>query len=210
MTDIPPPFVGGADSPRRDSAEEKAFQAPYAPAEEGAAVAEPAGPPASSEESPSALQSEEELDELYEEDLLPDMATEGEEIAVEGPMYDLEWPEEPAPEGRADFDESPDLGLDDAGAGDVGSAEPSASDAEMPDYLLGTDSDGSDVATEPRGKEGVADKESLAHLALTLQAGLHRESIRELVTELNVYPPEIAVPRAFAAGYLAARKEKET
>lgn len=208
MTDIPPPFVGGSDSPRRESAEEKAFQAPYAPAEGGAAEAGLAGP-ASSEES-AEVGSEADLDELYEEDLLPDMATEGEEIAVEGPMYDLEWPEEPEQETRPELDEPSDLVPDDAGAGDVMSAEPSATDTEMPDYLLGADSDGDKVATKPAGEEGIADRKAVAEWALTLQSGPHRDSIRDLVAELNVYPPEIAVPRAFAAGYLAARKEKET
>lgn len=209
MTDIPPPFVGGADSPRRDSAEDRAFQAPYAPADADAAEAEPAGP-ASSEESASELQSEEELDELYEEDLLPDMASEGEEIAIEGPMYDLEWPGNPEPERRVEFDGPADLEPGDVGGDEIVAAEPSASDTEMPDYLLGADSDDSEVATEQPGEKSVAGNEELADLAVTLQAGPHRESISDLVAELNVYPAEIAVPRAFAAGYLAARKEKET
>lgn len=217
MTDIPPPFVGGTDSPRRDADEEKAFQTPYSPTGGETAAAEPSGPEGGREAATEVdeAQAEAGSDELYEEDLLPDMATEGEEIAVEGPMYDLDWPEQPEPETPADPAEMAGLGpdLQDFGADEVVAAEPAeeppAGDSTMPDYLLGPDSGEEEVTTEPTGDENSQPKEELVELAATLKAGAFGQSIRDLVEELNVYPPDIAVPRAFAAGYLAARKEKE-
>jgi hypothetical protein len=215
VTNIPPPFVGGTDSPRRDSDEEKALQTPYSPTREEAAASESVSAQGGQEE---AAETEEfraggEADELYEEDLLPDMATEGEEIAIEGPMYDLDWPEQPEPETPAEGSEPADIGSDLQDFAPVETVvaeptEPSAGDTEMPHYLLGPDSADAGVTTQP-GDENVQPKEELVDLAATLQAGALGQSIRDLVQELNVYPPDIAVPRAFAAGYLAASKEKE-
>lgn len=214
MTNIPPPFVGGTDSPRRDSDEEKALQAPYSPTEEATEPAESVGPEGGQA---TAAEAEAELDELYEEDLLPDMATEGEDIAVEGPMYDLEWPEQPEPETETETAPSEPAGfgpdLQDFGPDEAVAAEPAeespAGESEMPDYLLGPDSGEEEVTAEPPGDASVQSKQELLEMAATLKAGALGQSIRDLVEELNVYPPDIAVPRAFAAGYLAAKNEKE-
>lgn len=216
MTKIPPPFVGGTDTPHRGSDEETAFQTPYSPTREEAAPAEPVSPEGGNETAADADEppAEAEVDELYEEDLLPDMAAEGQEIAIEGPMYDLEWPEQPEPETATEPAEPAGYASDLQGfAADEAvatePAEPPADDTEMPHYLLGPDSGEEEVTAEPAGDESVQPKEELVELAATLQAGTLGQSIRELVEELNVYPPDIAVPRAFAAGYMAARKEKE-
>ena len=205
MPNIPTPFVGGTDSPRRGSDEEKALQPPYAPGWETAEAPAPTTDDKSGPERPIKV----EVSDLDEEDLLPDMSTEGEEIAIEGPTYDLEWPEETETEtstGPAEIvDSAPDADL----ATTPEPAEIAAGGTEMPDFLLGPDSGEAELAVEPASKEPALPKEALVELSLKLQEGNLGESIRALVADLSVYTPEIAVPRAFAAGYLAARKEEE-
>jgi len=205
VSNIPTPFVGGTDSPRRGSDEEKALQPPYAP---GWEAAEAAAPATDDRTGPERL-IKVEVSDLDEEDLLPDMSTEGEEIAIEGPTYDLEWPEETEAEtstGPAEIvDSAPDADLTTTPE----PAEIAAGGTEMPDFLLGPDSSEAGLAVEPASKEPAVPKEALVEMSLKLQEGVLGESIRALVADLSVYTLEIAVPRAFAAGYLAARKEEE-
>ncbi len=40
-------------------------------------------------------------------------------------------------------------------------------------------------------------------------SGVHADWVRTLIANLSPYDSEIAVPRAFAAGYLAGRAEEE-
>lgn len=211
MSNIPTPFVGGTDSPRRGSDEEKTLQPPFAPG--GEAFHEPgsAGPQTDDQiraEQPVRL----DVEELDEEDLLPDMSAEGEDIAIEGPTYDLEWPEGPEPETAPEVAETTDVAPEAEPAEDPArtgeSTEVASGGADMPDFLLGPDSGAAEDA-EPIGAETVSPKEELVEMAAKLQDGALGESIRVLIADLSVYTPEIAVPRAFAAGYLAAMKEEE-
>ncbi len=212
MSNIPTPFVGGTDSPRRGSDEEKGLQPPYAPGRD-AVTEDEAAAPMTDEQTDLEEPMPEVIDDLDEEDLLPDMSTEGEEIAIEGATYDLDWPEEPALETPSDdvgTTTEPEL----TPVADAPTmAEPSVAGerAEMPDFLLGPDSgdDAEPVADPVSDTPLVTSKEELVETALTLQKGALGGSIRALVADLSVYTTEIAVPRAFAAGYLAAKKERE-
>jgi len=211
VSNIPTPFVGGTDSPRRGSDEEKGLQPPYAPVSDAVTEIEAAAPLADEQtdhEEPLPVV----IDDLDEEDLLPDMSTEGEEIAIEGATYDLDWPEPllETPSAQAGTTTEPELAPA-ADAPVMGEPSVAGARAEMPDFLLGPDS--GDAAEPLAGPVSaapvVASKEELVEMALTLQKGALGGPIRALVADLSVYTPEIAVPRAFAAGYLAARKERE-
>jgi hypothetical protein len=209
VSNIPTPFVGGTDSPRRGSDEEKTLQPPFAPG--GEAFHGSDGP-----ESDDDVRPEEavrlDVEDLDEEDLLPDMSSEGEDIAIEGPTYDLEWPEGPEPETASEVTEMIEVAPEAEPAEDPArtreSTEVAGSGADMPDFLLGPDSGAAEEA-EPIEEETVLPKERLVEMAAKLQEGALGESIRVLIGDLSVYTPEIAVPRAFAAGYLAAKKEEE-
>jgi hypothetical protein len=210
VSNIPTPFVGGTDSPRRGSDEEKGLQPPYAPGGEPIPEAEAAAPLTDEQtglEEPIHV----EVGDLDEEDLLPDMSTEGEDIAIEGAMYDLEWPE--GPELASEFAEetvvTPVEDLPSTAEPAAEPAEVAGGAVEVPDFLLGPDIGEAELATEPVSGGPAVPKEELVEMALKLQEGTLGESIRALVSDLSIYKPEIAVPRAFAAGYLAARKEKE-
>ncbi len=78
--------------------------------------------------------------------------------------------------------------------------EAQVDDADMPDFLFGSDSAEDEMQSAQR----------LAEKAHELLDGEQGTQIRDLIADLSLFASEIAVPRAFAAGYLAAKKEEES
>jgi hypothetical protein len=179
---IPTPFIGGAESPRRGSDEDKEMQLPFAPQEEGAVEPEAA---------PADVDEQAPLEQPIR-------------IEVEG----AEEAEEPLPaepvEAAAELAE-PDVAY---AAADVDEPEPES--FEMPDFLFGPDSAAQEAASKAvEAVEHLEAPDELAEIARTLQDGDFGDRIRELIQELGDSAPDSAVPRAFAAGYLAAKKSEE-
>jgi hypothetical protein len=179
---IPTPFIGGAESPRRGSDEDKEMQLPFAPQEEGAV--EPEAPPADVDEQEPAEQQPIRIE------------VEAAEAEEPLPAEPVEWAAELA---------EPDVAY---AAADVD--EPVPESFEMPDFLFGPDSAAQEAASEAlQAVEHLEAPDELAEMARTLQDGDFGDRIRELIEELGDSAPDSAVPRAFAAGYLAAKKSEE-
>lgn len=93
--------------------------------------------------------------------------------------------------------------------------EETAAESDFPDFLAGPDG-----AEEPAGSEPVEvaevdaairleTDEELEAVARELQDGELGAWIRQLIEDLGPYAAETAVARAFAAGYLAASRDKD-
>jgi hypothetical protein len=114
-----------------------------------------------------------------------------------GRLADLQEPR--APQAAPELEQVPE-------------ARPAGADElEFPDYLLGPDSIGpeGEGAAEAGEESRRESPERLAEVAGELQRGSLGAWIRTLAAELGSYGAEIAVARAFAAGYLAAKQEEE-
>jgi hypothetical protein len=182
---IPTPFIGGADGPEHDRKDETDLEPPFFT--EGAESPEEpehgagAAEPAEAEAEPPFF-FEPEAPEL-EEQIAP--AAEP-EPAFLAPSTDEALPEAPAP--------------------------PQESEGEgLPDYLFGADtpppvSSGAGAEAEPPLPET---PELLAYKAEELLEGAHGDRIRDLVASLGSAAAEVAIPRAFAAGYIAAKSGEE-
>jgi hypothetical protein len=193
---IPTPFIGGAESPRRGSDEDKELQLPFSP-EEKEAVEPEAAPADVDEHAPPEQPIRIEVE-----------ATEAEEPFVAEPVEAAAEAEEPfAPdpvEAAAELAE-PDVA---EAAPDVD--EPTEKALEVPDFLFGPDSALQEAASEAlEAEEHPEVPDELAEMARALQEGELGERIRELINDLGDSAPDSAVPRAFAAGYLAAKKLEE-
>ncbi len=252
MPTIPTPFIGGADSPQRDSAKKKSFAPPYHPGsvepdEATIPDVDPADAPWEFEAEDEEAGFERVPVEMEAE--ASDGLTEPEPEPEEAPAAPAEAFEptevEPAEPVLAEFKTvaigSPpalqpavEEGVLDEEAfepiGPLSDEAEAAVDAErvdegeghdLPSFLLGPDAT---AAEEPPGRdefERALDEEAielgqteqsaeqLAELGRDLLAGEEGERIRALIDDLRSLTADIAVPRAFAAGYLAAKKREE-
>jgi len=152
VSTIPTPFIGGSESPRKQTAEKQVLAPPFHPGE-----------------------------------------TEAEEATT------------------IEVAEVEPVGTEERAAPDVEEIAAVPAEKDIPDFLLGPD------GAEPEDEEVVAEEEpkplisleELAEQAQALQQGELGDRIRALVAELGSDAAEVAVARAFAAGYLAARDREE-
>jgi hypothetical protein len=200
VSKIPTPFIGGSESPRRD-AEQQEIAPPFHP---GSEETEPLSPEAAPE-----LEDRARLEEsgAVEEEVLVDPVdiAAGEVVPISIQV----------------------LGADSVGGEQESDLEgPVAADGtDFPGFLAGPDGIALDVEEEVPAVEPVpedvrtseeqetvplASLEQLAEKAAELKAGELDAWIRSLVDQLGPYAPEIAIARAFAAGYLAAKDSEES
>ena len=197
MPRIPTPFIGGSDSPRREQGKE-VLAPPFHPEAEEAEVTSPAAEPEAVVE--EAAESEEAV-QIEAAEAEPESGDEA-IMAVGG--------EEPEPLTN-DLEE---IAAEEFAVGieEVEEEEETvtakAGDAFFPDFFDGSDGIGS--AEEATDKEAPpSSRERLAQMAEELRAGEFANLIRTLIDELGPYAAEIAIARAFAAGYLAAKDREE-
>ncbi|UCC49700.1 MAG: hypothetical protein JSV41_05960 [Gemmatimonadota bacterium] len=222
MSTNPTPFIGGTESPRQDPSTRDKFAPPYvAGADES--PAEGVTPPDLGMESP-------------EEALEPTQAEAGAAEApppVEVEALEPEAPEIEVPvqwvdaEAEAIFTEEAPAELEELVLSEEGVAEaappggpppeaqePAAAEAEpgIPDFLFGPDGGGPEIPIQEPEQAAVLGEslERLAAEAERLLQGEEGERIRALIADLGRHGADIAVARAFAAGYLAAKRREES
>ncbi|UCC72706.1 MAG: hypothetical protein JSV86_20505 [Gemmatimonadota bacterium] len=203
MSKMPTPFVGGADGPQQDRAGQTEIEPPFF-AEEREPGAEPDEATAGAPE-PAAVEQ-------------PSVATDPEPSDYEGPV--------PVQQAVPDQEPRPIEQMAPAAEPEPASTAPprepapkepelsqvSDEDSGLPDFLMGPDSGGAvgDARqVEPGAPPLPETPEALARQAEKLLEGDHGDQIRDLVAELGSSAAEVAIPRAFAAGYLAAKSGKE-
>lgn len=201
MPNIPTPFIGGSDSPSIDRTAKRELQPPFAPgveaevdpsvrpAEESAIDADPAAAPPV------------EPDAVAEQEAVAEPAVEAaqEEVLVAEPVSEAEADLKTVISeiSEAEAPEMPDE------AGEMRAEE----DLDIPDFLLGPDA----TQTAARSTTDAARSETaeaLREKAQELLAGEAGDQIRSLISALEGMATEDAVPRAFAAGYLARDREE--
>jgi len=191
---IPTPFIGGSDSPRREQAKED-LAPPFHP-EADAAEAVSADVEAETEEPVAVEAFSIEVDELAveAEESLEDVelvANDLEEVAAEEFAVGIVEEEEEEEEEREEEQAITTDGGDDF----------------FPDFLS-ADQEAA-AAEEPTEEAPTSSRERLAEMAEELRAGEFGGLIRTLVDELGPYAAEIAIARAFAAGYQAGKDREE-
>ncbi len=221
MSTNPTPFIGGTESPRQDPSARDEFAPPYVPGAHET-PAEGVTPPDLGMESP-------------EEALEPTQAETG---AAEAPPVEVEALEPEVPEievpvqwvdaeAEAIFTEEAPAEFEElvlseeevaeaapAGGPPPEAQEPAAAEAEpgIPDFLFGPDGGGPEIPIQEPEQAPVLGEslERLAEEAERLLQGEQGERIRALIADLGRHGADIAVARAFAAGYLAAKRREES
>ncbi|UCC83047.1 MAG: hypothetical protein JSW46_19180 [Gemmatimonadota bacterium] len=197
MPTIPTPFIGGADSPEQDRTDQTDLEPPFFPDENAESPEQPE--PGAGATEPAAEEAEPPF------------------------FFEPETPEQPVPTQAATPD-SESIPIEEEAAqaaeqeptflaptADESAAAPQESEAEdLPDYLLGADtplpfSSAEEAAAPPQPES----PELLAHKAEELLEGILGDRIRDLVASLGAAAAEVAIPRAFAAGYMAAKTGEE-
>lgn len=196
MPTIPTPFIGGTEGPEHDRSDQNDLEPPFfaeEPAESrkepepGAGAAEAADPEA---EPPFFFEPEPE-DPVTSPETAPDQQPVPiEQVTPSEPGPDVLTPSaEPEP---AD--------------------QPAGDDEDLPDFLFGPDTP--PPFSSPKGTAATAplpeSPELLATQAEELLEGAHGDRIRDLVASLGAATAEVAIPRAFAAGYMAAKRGEES
>jgi hypothetical protein len=191
VSTIPTPFIGGADSPQHGKPAEQELEPPFSPQKAETAPDSPEPAPSQDVAEPQAPAAE----EVLEADFLEPI----EEQASEPVRIEI-TEAEPEPQiEKFDLEETP-VEVD------------SADDHGLPDFLAGPDTA---APTDPSAgiqSESLSPQnaERLAELAQELLGGVHGDWIRSLVANLGAYSSEIAIPRAFAAGYMSAKSGEES
>lgn len=252
MPTIPTPFIGGADSPQRDTAEGKELARPYTP---GSVEPEAPVTPEVEREPESApwesvvgaedvdidvksVPVEDEAAEWQREPEEPEAATapsapaespepqeaEPAEPALAGfktvAVPSMEPPLEPEDEERGSADAVVEpIDAAEAELATFPEADEGAEDSEFPSFLFGPDATKGEAPREPVEGAGVTPafeagesedtEDRLTELGRELLTGEEGEEIRALIADLRPLAADIAVPRAFAAGYLAAKRRQE-
>lgn len=203
MPTIPTPFIGGADSPERDRTDETDLEPPFfsdEPSEQpekpepGAGAAEPA-------------EAEAEPPFFFE----PEAAEQEEPL----PAQEAGPPQEPVPIEEVTLAPEPEPAFPEPDTEEAPpeAPTPSAEGAgnDLPDYLFGADTPVpfSSPQVGPGVEQLPESPELLAHKAEELLEGKLGDRIRDLVAGLGAAAAEVAIPRAFAAGYLAATRDQE-
>lgn len=188
MPTIPTPFIGGSDRPQHDRSDENDLEPPF--------FSEPAEPEKQAEPGAGAV-------EPAESEAEPPFFLELEDAEEAAPVQEAAPEPEPEPDFLAPTADEPPH---EAHAAPAGSA-----DIELPDYFFGPDtpvpySSPKGTAAAPPLPES---PELLARTAEELLEGAHGDSIRDLVASLGSATAEVAIPRAFAAGYIAAKSGEE-
>ena len=212
MTKIPIPFIGGTEGPRSQPPDKEVLQGPYAPGLDAEEEAVTASAGDAGQESLGQT-------ELAEPE--PGAPVRIEVVDLDESPADVTDPTEPEP-GLASGFEAPAVAAASAPPVPEGEATGDTS-LDLPDFLIGPDAvpveeEDSEVITdteEPESEDTLAGMvrletaDRLERTADELLRGERGDWIRTLIADLGTRGPEIAVPRAFAAGYLAARGKKE-
>ncbi len=223
MPTIPPPFVGGPDAPQRDSTARREAAPPFYPGQPpdveslAAETAEEPEGPATGWGGPVEAGAPPEPEELPAEELEPaEEAEPAEPVLAQAKTVPLDRPPPPQPDlaevsAEVPAADEPAVTPEPEPAVSVVSEEV-AEAYEFPDYLFGAD--GTPDEATPTDVEHVTTvaperEERLADLADELMAGEEGDQIRALIEELGPLASEVALPQAFAAGYLAAKKREE-
>ncbi len=223
MPTIPTPFIGGADSPQRDTAQGRELARPYTPGSEEPEA--PAAPEVEREPEPSPWEPVVEAPDVDIDVTSVPVETEAREWETEPeepePAETLEPQEaEPAEPALAvavpptEPIETAEVEVEAYSEGDAG-----AEDSEFPSFLFGPDATGGEeppgavqrASAAPSLEAGETDEtdDRLTELGRELLSGEEGEEIRALIDALRPLTSDIAVPRAFAAGYLAAKRRQE-
>ena len=215
MTDIPIPFIGGAEGPRREWPAKRPLEPPFAPGgeEEREERVETSAEPATIED-----EFEREPVETFEAEAEPVV------IEIEEPMVESVLIDEPEP--VSEYLAAPSIPA-------TAPQAPDDENLELPDFLLGTDAsaaaqmeaepDSAALELDAEQPEPAAESaedtlagtvrletgERLTEIARELLDGERGDWIRTLIRDLSGYGYDIAVSRAFAAGYLAAKTKEE-
>jgi hypothetical protein len=200
---IPTPFIGGADSPEQDRTDETDLEPPFFTDESSESPEQPkpgegaTEPPEAEAEPPFFFEEE----DAEQEEPLPaaQVAPAQEPIPIE----EVTLTPEPEPAFLApETEEAP-----------PGASAPTAEGEgdDLPDYLFGADTPppftaSAEGAAAPPPPES---PELLARTAEELLEGTFGDRIRDLVASLGAAAAEVAIPRAFAAGYMAAKSGEE-
>jgi hypothetical protein len=199
---IPTPFIGGAEGPHRDRTDEANLEPPFFT--ETAEPEKQAEPGAGATTQPTEAETEAESPLFLETEPAEEPTPAPEAVPDRGPAPAEEVARTAAPE--PDYvAASVDEGLQEAPAPQKGE------DEDLPDYLFGADtpppfsSPEGAAATQPLPES----PELLAHRAEELLEGPHGDRIRDLVASLGSAAAEVAITRAFTAGYLAAKRDEE-
>jgi hypothetical protein len=201
---IPTPFIGGAEGPQRDRTDQANLQPPFfTEAAEPENVAEPGAGAATR---PTEAEAEAESPFFLEPEPAEEPTPAPEAVPDRGPALAEE--EEVARTAAPERDYVAES-VDEALGGP--SAPQRGEDEDLPDYLFGADtpppfSSAEGAAATPPLPES---PELLAHRAEELLDGPHGDRIRDLVASLGSAAAEVAITRAFAAGYLAAKRDEE-
>jgi hypothetical protein len=197
---IPTPFIGGSDSPRRDTEKQDRLAPPFVP--EAAEHEDDSPGRVDREVAPTG-----EPEPPLTEQVIPIEVSEDEGVdqtAREGPAFELE---ELIREELA----GPELLVASTEAApaeeESSSAAPTAPDSEdfVPDWLVSSDIAAEEDEGEAQPKPTTfASATELAARAAELQQGEWADWIRALIAELGPYAAEVAIARAFAAGHIAA------
>lgn len=222
---IPTPFIGGTDSPRQDRSAKDQLAPPYVPG---------ADEPAAEDAAPADVgleSAEDTLEPVSAEAAAETPAVDIEALEPEAPEFEVpvavEWvdaePEtavgEEAPIEFVGFEEilpseevAPEEAPGPAKSPEPEEVPPAADDQSgLPDFLSGPDGAGPEVPIAESEQTFVPPEspEALAEEAERLLQSKQGERIRALMADLGRYGADIAVARAFAAGYLAAKRGEE-
>ncbi len=257
MPTIPTPFIGGADSPQRDTGARRELAPPYHPGSvEPAETIEPAVEQESAE-GPWVTSGADDAEATVESVAVPfeaaERAPEPEEREPEapGPVETAEPQEaEPSQVGMAEVETvstgwaaftepapaeavAEEVGaepLEDTGrwteSFEADVEAPAGEPGDFPAFLFGPDGTGVDEgaaapsevevpvfderpAEAPEPAPSYETAERLAEVAQELLASDEGPRIRALIDDLRRLTADIAVPRAFAAGHLAAQRRQE-
>lgn len=231
MAKIPTPFIGGSEGPRRDRSARDEFAPPCVPGAEEVAAEDVTAPGEEIESAEEALEpAEEEASAAEIAPVLEIEALEPEtpqlEVAVPVEWVDAEAESVLAEEAPTEFEglvlDFEELVLGEEAAAETAPVEgplpeaqkppPAAPEAGMPDFLFGPDGGAPEMSTPETGQALLSGEspEGLAEEAERLLQGTLGERIRALIAQLGPHGARDAVARAFAAGYLAAKRREES
>lgn len=151
--------------------------------------------------------------DLWGEDTGPESTLPASEAELEAPAPERELVadiSEPEPQ----LEEGPEAEPQAAAMSEpeyAGEVEAEEEGLELPDFLLGADGAYEEPVERKAeiGEESRDEGDELTRVASDLLGGDHAARIRDLIEKLRSEEADLAIPRAFAAGFIAAREGKK-